>query len=129
MSLATLSAAKTRIEQLGLRMAELKAELGSADETMLIAEGFSRYELNTYADAAREIARQHERSVREGFTKTDEEWTDIAASQADGLVDHTLIFAQLRAFGIPSPVLGRIWPKLMRKLASSLAGRPMPVGA
>ena len=128
-NLQTLNDAGTRTEQLAHAMFELYAEHGEATETLLLREGYSRYELQTMGEAARAIAEKRRIRSEEGFSRTDEEWTDIAAAQACDLVDEQAIFAQLRNFGIPTIVLGRIWPELMRKLASSLAGRPLPVGA
>lgn len=121
------SAART--EQLADRMFELYAEAGEASETALLREGFSRYELTTLGPAAIQIAEKRRIRPSEGFTRTDEEWCAIAATEAAGLIDEQAIFAHLRRFGIPSPVLGKIWPRLMRKLAASLALRSIPVEA
>jgi hypothetical protein len=136
-NLQSLNTANRRIDQLANKMVALHQEGHDVTETLLLAEGFSPFELSTYGVPARNLANQRfvrrinavglgQSNVSEGFTKTDEEWTDIGARHATGLVDHTLIFAQLRAFGIPSVVLGRIWPRLMKKLAIDIGTRPLP---
>lgn len=125
-TLKSLTDVHARTEQLGAAMYELFANHGEATQTMLLREGFSLYELTTLGPAATQIAEQRRIRISEGFTRSDDEWVEVAMSAAPDLIDHQLIFDRLRHAGIPTGVLGRIWDKLLFRLAKSLAGRPYP---
>jgi hypothetical protein len=126
--LNTLNAADTRIRQLGDKMFEILADHGECTDRLLIAEGFSAYELSTYADAARAHANSRfvKRVDGEGFTKTDEEIVEIAVDAGLGLVGDAQIVTAALDRGLTPAQIARTWPKILRKLAVKLATLPAP---
>jgi hypothetical protein len=126
--LTTLTAADTRIRQLGDKMFEILADHGECTDRLLIAEGFSEYELSTYGTAARRHAdsRFVKRIDLEGFTKTDDEIVQIAVEAGLGLVGDAQIATAALQRGLTPGQLARTWPKIVRKLAVRLATIPAP---
>lgn len=126
--LKTLSAADRRIQQLGDKMFEILADHGECTDRLLIAEGFSEYELSTYADAARAHANSRfvKRVDGEGFTKTDDEIVSIAVDAGMGLVSEAQIVTAALGRGLTPAQIARTWPKILRKLAVQLATLPAP---
>jgi hypothetical protein len=126
--LTTLTAADRRIQQLGDTMFEMLAERGECTDRLLVAEGFSLYELSTYGDAARAHANSRfvKRTDGEGFTKTDDEIVSIAVDAGMGLVgDAQIASAALRA-GLTANQIARCWDKITRKLAVRIVNLDLP---
>ncbi len=126
--LKTLSAADRRIQQLGDTMFELLADHGECTDVLLLNEGFSPYELDTYGRAARQYANTRfvKRTDGEGFTKTDDEIVAIAVDAGMGLVGDAQIATAALARGLTPQQVARTWPKILRKLAVRLATLPAP---
>lgn len=128
-NLTTLGAADTRIRQLGDKMFEILADHGECTDRLLVAEGFSLYELATYGDAAR--AHANTRFVRhdeapQGFTKTDEEIVAIAVEAGLGLIGDAQIATAALARGLTAAQIARNWKTIIRKLAVQLNTLPLP---
>ncbi len=126
----TLQSAERRTRDLAAAMLRLNGE-GGCTEALLLAEGFSRYELSHYADAARQIAnagfvRQVAEYAAMAPLRTDEELLAIAVDRCGGLIDIGQIVASLRGAEFTHDSIARIWPKLCARLARQVALLPVP---
>lgn len=129
MSLATLTAADRRIQALGRTMLELEQSAGAATTPLLLAEGYSRHELDSLGEAARQWADQlkaERRGAGEGFTKTDDEIVSIAVDAAHGLVGDAQIAGAALGCGLTPAQIARCWKAIVIKLASDVARLPQP---
>jgi hypothetical protein len=126
----TLQSADKRTRALADTMLRLNGE-GECTEALLLAEGFSRYELSHYAEAARQLAnagfvRQVAEYAATAPLRTDEELLAIAVDRCGGLIDIGQIVASLRGAEFTHDSIARIWPKLCTKLARQVALLPVP---
>jgi hypothetical protein len=122
-SLTTLTAADTRIRQLGATMFELNSR-GDCTRDLLRAEGFSTHELDTYGDAARAYANtlfvRDDDAPAQGFTRTDAEVVAIAVGVGMGLLGDARIVNAMLGTGLGPREIERNWPAITRKLGMKI---------
>jgi len=127
--LKTLDAADRRIRALGHTMFNLLAERGECTDQLLIAEGYSRHELEQLGHAARDYAnglfirRDDIEAIARVPLKTDDELLTIALDRCGGLVGEAQIVAALRQSDFTIESIDRLWDRLMPRLATRIGKR------
>lgn len=123
----TLVAADARTRDLAQAMVRLNAE-GECTEAALLREGFSKFELEHLAPAARGIADGIFVRHDEAPKPTDEDLLAIALESVPTLTNGTALARALRARLTPDQ-LARTWPKFCTTLAARIAKLPVPAAA
>ncbi|HYI27575.1 MAG TPA: hypothetical protein VD863_06955 [Bradyrhizobium sp.] len=129
----TLVTADARTRALAAAMIRLNSE-GGCTEALLLAEGFSAFELKHKADAARALAnKEFVRDVAEEAAaapfKSDDELLAIAADRCTGLIGEGAIYTALRCADLTNDTIARLWPKICARLAHGVALLPVPAKA
>ena len=120
----TLVAADARTRDLAQAMVRLNAE-GECTEAALLREGFSKFELEHLAPAARGIADGIFVRHDEAPKPTDAELLAIAIESVPALTDGSALARALRGKLTPDQ-LARTWPKFCTTLAARIARLPVP---
>lgn len=119
-----------RLHELADTMHRLLVEGGECTRGLLLSEGFSNHELDRMGTAARQLAnRRFVRQDDAGEPKppTDDELLDEAYIAVVGLIDIGLVTSTLRGKLLwTHDRIARIWPRLMPRLASTIAKTPIP---
>lgn len=124
--LDTLTAAEKRTRQLAQKMFDLNAH-GTCTDILLYQEGFSRHELATFGNAARELAnglfvrRDDLEAIVKAPLRSDNELLAIALDRCGGLVGEGDIIATLRRSGFQVDTIDRLWERLVPKIAKRIA--------
>lgn len=124
----TIINADLRTRQLAEAMVRLNAE-GEATEAALLREGFSRYELQHLAEAARGVANTiFVRVEQEPPPPSDEDLIELSFRRAVARqsIDPLQLRTIMRGIYITDDVAARIWPKLCARLARHVALMPIP---
>lgn len=126
-SLKVATAADQRIRALGNTMFELNAA-GGCTRQLLLAEGFSEHELETYGEAVRQLAnRRFVRRLEEDRPDwTEEDVVAVAIDRCGGLLGTASITSALRQAHIPNAVIARHWDVVIAKLAAQVVALPSP---
>jgi len=120
----TIVTADARTRELAEAMVRLNAE-GECTEAALLREGFSRFELEHLASAARGLADgifvRHDTAPQ----PTDADLLAIALEAVPALTTGTALARALRGKLTPDQ-LARTWPKFCTTLAARIAKLPIP---
>jgi hypothetical protein len=127
--LKVVTAADQRVRELAHSIFELNAG-GGCTEALLLAEGYSRHELEIFGPAARQLVdRRVIRKVdepAEGFSWSEDDVASVFDDTCAGLIDIGDAIAALRRRGVPISAIHRAWPRLAVKMASAIAKMTAP---
>lgn len=124
----TIISADKRTRELAQAMVKLNAE-GVCTVEALLREGFSHYELNHLADAARAVANGiFVRVEAEPAPPSDDDLVELSLQKAvtRKSFDPLQLRTVMRGLYMTDDVIARIWPKLCVKLAAHVARLPLP---
>lgn len=111
----------TRTRELAEAMVRLNAE-GECTVSGLRREGFSAYELEHLADAARTIANGiFVKRLDDSPRQSDEELIRLGAASVAGLIDEGIIVATLREQGFTNANIARLWDRIVVKAVARIA--------